>query len=378
MIIDIPSHSVVIAIGGKRDPLAQVLDLVPADAQPWNVNDPDGSRERVREVLKAKNRVRVAIVHAHAAAIREVTKLAHKHGARSILLRLPGAPDVAQGLSKVDAVHDVAGPEGLEFRIQPMPSDLRHIKGPFDMIGDVHGTADELRDLLVKLGHMDAEGSVIRHAQGRIPVMLGDYTDRGPKNREALEIVRELTRSGGIAILGNHDVKIMRWLQGKTVEIRAGAEVTVAELEATSPEWRAEMAEWLEGLETHHVLDGGALVVAHAGLSEEYHGRHSGGARSHALYGKPIEGGTILDEDGYPLAEDWALAYGGEATVVHGHVIHPEPRLVNNVVAIDTAAVFGGSLTAYRWPEREFVSVKARQTYFARRGFGDNAEAEEG
>lgn len=364
--IRIPDHSVVIAIGGKRAPLAEVLDLVPAPASPWRVDDPDASAEALRTALKATGRARVAIARAHAKAVRDVISIAHKHGARAILLRLPNSPDVTEGMAKVDAVHDVAGTEELIFEIEPMPSDLRHITGPFDIIGDVHGAADELRELLTILGHM-ADGMPQPHPQGRIPVMLGDYTDRGTKNREVLEIVRDLTRIGGIAILGNHDAKLIRWLRGKSVEVKAGFEVTMAELESTSPEWRSDMADWLESLETHHVLDGGRLVVAHAGLSDDYHGRHTSGARAMALYGKPIHGGTVLDEDGYPMAADWALDYTGEATVVHGHIIHDEPRIVNNVVAIDTAAVYGGRLTAYRWPERDFVSVKAHDTYYVRR-----------
>lgn len=368
MTIDIHDHAVVIAIGGKRAPFAEVLDRIPATAVPWDVNKPDASGEALRAALKETGRVRVAMQRAHGPAVRDTIAIAHKHGARAVLLRLPDSPDVSSGTAKLDTSYDLVDATAMQVRIVPMPSNRKDLKGPFDIIGDIHGTTGELLELLGLLGHLDADGRPRLHPEGRVAVFLGDYTDRGPRNREALEVVRAMTMLGNLAIMGNHDAKILRWLQGKTIEIKAGVDVTVAELEATTPEWRAEMAQWLEGLQTHYVLDGGALVVAHAGLSDDLHGRHTSGARSMALYGKPLKGGTVMDEDGYPLAEDWAQEYAGEATVVHGHVIHPEPRLVNNVVAIDTAAVFGGSLTAYQWPERTFVQVQAHETYFVRHG----------
>jgi diadenosine tetraphosphatase ApaH/serine/threonine PP2A family protein phosphatase len=125
------------------------------------------------------------------------------------------------------------------------------------------------------------------------------------------------------------------------------------------------MADWIATLESHLMLDGGRLAVAHAGIDEEHQGRHTRGAWSMGLYGRPVKGGTELDEHGFPMREDWALTYAGSATVVHGHVVYPEPRIVGNVVAIDTGCVHGGHLTAYRWPEREFVSVPARTAYYA-------------
>jgi len=379
MNIEIPAHAVVMAVGGKHAPLAEALDHVPAVAAPWQVNDPKISADNLRVQIQEHGLVRVAIPRAHGKAIIDAAKIAHRHGAVSILLRLPGADtDIERGLEHVDRVIEITGKEDLAFTITPMPNDRSDLTGPFDMFGDVHGTADELRELLTATGHADADGNPRRHPGGRIPILLGDLTDRGPKNREAMEIARRLTELGGFVILGNHDAKLQRWLEGKDVLIAAGLAMTIAELEVdTTLEWRADMAAWLADLPTHLVLDGGRLVVAHAGLEEALHGRNTPGARSFALYGKPIKGGTALDEDGFPLAEDWAQTYTGKAMVVHGHVVHFDgPRIVNNVYGIDTGAVFGGALTSLAYPELFITQVKPKRTYFERRAV--TADADQG
>lgn len=162
-------------------------------------------------------------------------------------------------------------------------------------------------------------------------------------------------------MLGNHDEKLSRWLEGRQVRIAAGLAGTISEMETLSAEERAEIGAWISSAQTHLLLDGGDLVVAHAGLAERHHGRHTNSARSFALYGDAT---GLLDDDGTPIAVDWALEYEGAATVVHGHVVYREPRIVDKVVAVDTGCVFGGRLTAYRWPERDFVSVPARAVYF--------------
>lgn len=364
LIVKTPSQSVVIAIGGKRAPFAEVLDLVPAPAAPWDVNKPDESGERIQTALDEQGRARVAIVHAHAKAVKDAARIARKNGAASILLRLPGSPDVGDAAESVDQCHDVAGPEGLSFEIVPMACDLTHVSGPFDFVGDVHGCYEEAIELLTELGHIGPDGKPAPHRQGRVAVLLGDYTDRGPLNKLALELARDVTRAGGLAILGNHDAKLLRWLQGKDVRVAAGLEITIAELSQETTEWRAEMAAWMETLQPHLVLDGGRVVAAHAGISQLLQGKLTPQARDFALYGDVVPGQG--HEERHPEREDWAQRYSGRATVVHGHIAHREPRVLNDVVAIDTGCVFGGKLTAFRWPERTFAHVPAKRTYCER------------
>ena len=168
--------------------------------------------------------------------------------------------------------------------------------------------------------------------------------------------------SAGLALCvpGNHDVKLLRKLRGRDVQITHGLAETLAQLEGETPAFIGEVRTFLDGLVSHYVLDGGKLVVAHAGMKAEMMGRGSGRVREFALYGETT-GET--DEFGLPIRYNWAAEYRGAANVVYGHTPIPAPEWLNHTINIDTGCVFGGRLTALRWPERELVSVPARQTY---------------
>ena len=159
-------------------------------------------------------------------------------------------------------------------------------------------------------------------------------------------------------------MKLLKKLRGKDVQITHGLAQTLAEIDALPDEVRGpfskSLAEFLDGLVSHYVLDGGKLVVAHAGMKEEMQGRGSGRVRDFALYGETT-GET--DEFGLPVRYNWAAEYRGSAMVVYGHTPVPHPEWLNHTVNIDTGCVFGGKLTALRYPEKEFVSVPAKHTY---------------
>lgn len=364
--IRIPAMAVVLILGGKRAPLAETAALFEtAVSSAWDVNMPEDALAALHDALSASPQVRVCMPRSHAKARKTVATAARKHGARTICIRLPGAEKVDAAAERLDAVHDIAGPDGLVVETVPMPVDRRTDHGPFDIIGDPHGCVHELLLLLTLLGHAvltDDGFELVRHPQGRKVVLLGDLTDRGPNSMLTMEVARELQeRFGALITRGNHDDKLRRWLLGRKVAIRAGLATTVAELEHMPEAWRRDMAAWIETFESHYVLDDGRLVVAHAGLTEEHHGRMTNGALAFAMYGD-VTG--EVDENDVPIASDWALGYAGQATVVHGHVVHKEPREINNVVAIDTGCAFGNRLTAYRWPERVFESIHAQEAYF--------------
>ncbi len=222
----------------------------------------------------------------------------------------------------------------------------------FDIIGDVHGCHALLLQLLEKLGYRNGAPP-----PGRQLVFVGDLTDRGPANRAVLELVQDLHRRGpALAVLGNHDDKLRRWLDGRPVQISHGLDKTVAELKDLSPDRKHSLAAFLDSLPTQLVLDSGRLVVAHAGLFEHFHGIDSPAARRMALYGLPTGEYT---PDGLPIREDWAARYRGQALVVYGHTPVPVARWLNNTVNIDLGAVFGGALAALRYPERTIVTVTA-------------------
>lgn len=247
--------------------------------------------------------------------------------------------------------------------------------GPFDLIGDVHGCYVELEVLLNKLGYVVCEqlpgqalasGPVYRHPEGRLAVFLGDLVDRGPRILDTVRLVYNMVfRGAALCVCGNHDDKLLRKLKGRNVTIAHGLEMSLAEIDALpQPVKRPfirDLTAFLETLPYHYILDNGRLVIAHAGLKEEFHGKHSKASRAFALYGE-VTG--VRDSYNLPVRGDWPSRYQGEAWVVYGHVPVQKPAWKNRTVGIDTGCVFGGKLTALRYPEMETVSVPARQVYY--------------
>ncbi|MGW4594082.1 polynucleotide kinase-phosphatase [Streptomyces sp. NPDC004457] len=262
-----------------------------------------------------------------------------------------------EGFRKVHVLRGTQEVENATVVTERRYNDLTHLTGPFDIIGDVHGCSAELEALLAKLGYADGA-----HPDGRTAVFVGDLVDRGPDSPGVLRRVMSMVKSGdALCVPGNHENKYGRHLKGRRVQHTHGLAETIAQMEAESEGFRAEVREFIDGLVSHYVLDGGRLVVCHAGLPEKYHGRTSGRVRSHALYGETT-GET--DEFGLPVRYPWAEDYRGRAAVVYGHTPVPEATWLNNTICLDTGAVFGGKLTALRWPERELVDVPAERVWY--------------
>ncbi|MCA9570990.1 MAG: polynucleotide kinase-phosphatase, partial [Myxococcales bacterium] len=229
---------------------------------------------------------------------------------------------------------------------------------------DIHGCREELDLLLEALGYgLEQVDGVWRasHPDGRRLVFLGDLVDRGPDSPGVLARVMDLVQHGPhLAVPGNHEVKLVRWLRGKKVSDKHGLKATIDQLATCDEAFRGRVLAFLDGLVSHFVLDDGALVVAHAGMTEALMGRASGKVRQFALFGETT-GET--DEYGLPVRYAWADDYRGRAAVVYGHTPVPWVEWVNNTLCIDTGCVFGGELTALRWPERETVSVPALKVH---------------
>lgn len=279
-----------------------------------------------------------------------------------------------EGFRHVFILEDPVQVDAAVIERVPLWNDRTDEHGPFDIVGDVHGCADELEELLARLGYASVplvEGdplwgdTVYAHPDGRKAVFVGDLVDRGPRILDSLRIVRNMVAYGsGLCVPGNHDVKLLKKLSGRNVQITHGLAESLAEIDALPAEiqspFRKSLSEFLDGLVSHYLLDDGKLVVAHAGMKEEMQGRGSGRVRDFALYGETT-GET--DAFGLPVRCNWAAEYRGSATVVYGHTPVPEPEWLNRTVNVDTGCVFGGKLTALRYPEREFVSVPAKRTY---------------
>ena len=281
-----------------------------------------------------------------------------------------------EGFHRTYLLNSVEQIDSTSIVREPLWNNRHHEHGPFDIIGDVHGCCDELEQLLQKLGYhlapisIDADGNsgseyTYHHPEGRKVIFLGDLVDRGPRILDTIALVQNMIKAEqAMCVIGNHDDKLLRQIQGKNVKINHGLECSIAEIDQLPPETKADtisyIQEFLASLISHYVLDDGKLVVAHAGLKQEHHGRGSGAVRAFAMYGETT---GEIDEFGLPVRHNWAAEYRGQAMIVYGHTPVPEPVWLNNTIDLDTGCVFGGQLTALRYPERELVSIPADRVY---------------
>ncbi|RRR98156.1 polynucleotide kinase-phosphatase [Glycomyces terrestris] len=273
-----------------------------------------------------------------------------------------------EGFRRVHRLEGAARIEAARVVTEKSWNDRTEETGPFDLIGDVHGCRAELEALLGELGWeiaRDAQGRAAgaAHPEGRTAVFVGDLVDRGPDTPGVLRLVMGMVEAGNaLCVQGNHEHKLVKALDGRKVRVAHGLAESLEQLGAEDEAFRGRARAFMDGLRSHYLLDGGRLVVAHAGLKEEFHGRASGKVRSFALYGDTT-GET--DEYGLPVRLPWAEDYRGEAAVVYGHTPVLEPEWVNNTICLDTGCCFGGKLTALRYPERDLVAVKAEREWYA-------------
>lgn len=273
----------------------------------------------------------------------------------------------AEGFLAVHRLRSEAEIDEVSIAIKKLPSNYKTETGPFDLIGDVHGCYEELVGLLGQLGYeLKTDKSKLSsfkviHPEGRRVIFVGDLVDRGPDSTGVLKLVMDMVEDGvAYCVTGNHDDKFKRHLMGRKVKVAHGLEVTLAQMEEETEEFADQVKRFLQRLPDHMVLDQGALTVAHAGLREVMQGRQSGAVRSFCLYGETT---GESDEFGLPVRHNWAGEYQGRSMVVYGHTPVPEAIWQNQTINIDTGCVFGGALTALRFPEREIVSVPAARIY---------------
>jgi protein phosphatase len=275
-----------------------------------------------------------------------------------------------EGFRRVYVLNTEEEVNAVTFERYRLPVNRREEAGPFDIIGDVHGCLGELMLLLVKLGYRmkrvrdadEREYWRVSHDENRRLVFVGDLCDRGPDTPGVFRLVMDaVSRGVAFCVLGNHDDKLLRWLNSpEKVKLTHGLAQSAEQFEKEPSRLRDRVAEFIAKLPSHLVLDGGRLVVAHAGLTAEMHGRVSGKVRAFALYGDTT---GESDEFGLPVRLNWAANYRARASVVYGHTPTLTPAWENRCICIDTGCVFGGLLTALRWPEQELVSVPSDREY---------------
>lgn len=233
-----------------------------------------------------------------------------------------------------------------------------------DVIGDIHGCFIEFKELTKKMGYSWETGVPI-HKEKRILGFIGDITDRGPHSLKLIEIVWQLWKHHGACYVpGNHCNKLYRYFLGRNVQIKHGLETTVAELQAISEKeqnnFKKMFMELYEKSSLYEILDNQQLILAHAGIKTEFIGRYDKKVETFVLYGD-ITGKTY--PDGRPIRRDWAEHYHGEPFIIYGHTPVTHPRKIRNTINIDTGCVFGGQLTALRYPEMETVSVPSKMPF---------------
>ncbi len=272
-----------------------------------------------------------------------------------------------EGFRKIYLLETPDKADHAKIRPQPMQNDRKKEHGPFDIVGDIHGCSDELIALLAHLGYDirgDADSSVasVTHPKGRKAVFLGDLVDRGPKTPSVLRLVMRMVETGrAFCVPGNHENRLMRKLTGRNVTTTHGLSHTLEQLKRESHTFQEKTLRFIRGLVSHYVFDKGNLVAVHAGMTAAMQGRDSDKVRRFVLYGE-TQGES--DEYGLSVRQEWAFRYQGRAVVVYGHMPVTQAEWVNRTINIDTGCVFGGKLTALRYPEKEIVSIPANQTHY--------------
>ena len=239
----------------------------------------------------------------------------------------------------------------------------------FDIIGDIHRCFNGLIQLIEKIGYSTGINSLI-YPNGRQLAFVGDAMDRGPDSLATSLFLFDLQDSGKLIYSpGNHCNKFYRYAKGNRVQLQYGIETTVAELNKLSSKKREHFLkryiEFYDSLPLYYTLDNEGLIIAHAGIRENLIGStNTKKVRSFVLYGD-VTG--ELYPNGRPVRRDWAQNYHGKPFIVYGHTPVRETRFIRNTVNIDTGCVFGGKLSAIRYPEMEIASVPSSQPFVADR-----------
>jgi len=328
------------------------------------------AHERVEARLR-RRRLAVLDAHGFASDHRSAARaIAERHHLPAIAVAIDAPAAVRRALRRegYSEVHHLRTRRDLHassVSLVPLPCDRRQERGPFDVIGDVHGCASELLTLLRRLGYR-RRGGRWGHPAGRRALFLGDLVDRGPRVIDAAMIAVDMTSDGAaLAVPGNHDVELAALLRGAPVVPGPGTVLTLAQIAAAPAELRRRFRrcfpEYVDRLPSHLLLDGGRLAVAHAGLLAEHVGRDSETVRRFAVHGATV---PKTDRYGLPVRVHWARAYRGRAFLIYGHTAVREPESVGATLNIDTGCCYGGALTAFRWPEHEVVQVRARRIHY--------------
>jgi serine/threonine protein phosphatase 1 len=214
--------------------------------------------------------------------------------------------------------------------------------GPLFAIGDVHGCADELEELL----------EMLPLRPGCTVVFLGDYIDRGPKSRQVVDIVLRLREKHHVVTLrGNHESMLLEFLSGKDPQkvaryVLNGGSATLAGYADENGRYQmpAEHVAFFENLalsyETaeHFFVHAGVPNVRLADLDREASSEHMLWVRNKFLHS----------------------TFRWEKIIVHGHTVVETVEISASRICLDTGCVFDRRLTAMEFPSHRIYSVDRR------------------
>ncbi len=256
--------------------------------------------------------------------------------------------------------------------IRPVTSPIELDVGKgLDIVGDIHGCFDEFLILLHKLGYQQNTAGFYIHPEGRKILSLGDIMSRGPKSLQTLQFFYNHIQAGlAYMVDSNHGWKIARWLDGKQVQLTHGDDKVEQEFlayeHAHGVEKAAKLKEQLKDLllkaPSHYVLKKNGVATAvcvHAGIRDEWIGKQSHEISDIARYGE-TDG---FDDAHKPIRKDWTVHHKTNPLIIWGHDPRKKAMTVNGTLNIDQGAVFGGELTAFRYPERDLLSVDVETDY---------------
>ncbi|RBW69663.1 polynucleotide kinase-phosphatase [Bacillus taeanensis] len=274
------------------------------------------------------------------------------------------------------AVYFISEPNEIELIRRSNLLEIA-IEDGIDIIGDIHGCYDEMISLLEKLGYEKNEEDYYIHPEGRKFLSIGDIMSRGPHSlKTMLFFFRHVQQNLAYMIDSNHGWKIARWLGGRNVTLAHGDEKVEEDFKRYEEEFGAEqteeikkaLKEFLLKAPSHYVFKKNGvstLVCTHAGIKDEYIGKQSHEISDFCRYGD-TDG---FDQNGKPNRKDWFVHHKTNTLIIWGHDPKPQPLLINSTINIDQGVVFGGKLTAFRYPEKQLFSVKALNDYSE---FADN------
>ena len=370
MEIKIPYDSSVVLVGAPLSGKTSFSDKYLTDKEDIlvcdDLNIAKADRQKAISYAKEHDKQTVCIVfNLDGEVLAERNRKERKYRKRDIIAKADSVKMISthldeDGFNYIYILNNEEEINNCEVIFERLNCDKKELSGPFDIIGDVHGCYYELCKLLKRLGYKDDKGYYY-HAE-RTAVFTGDFTDKGNNNVKVLKLIRDMVNNNtALAVLGNHDDKILRYLNNNEVVTNKGMNKTLNELTLESEEEKNSLKEFLEKLPAHLVLDNGKLIVVHAGIKKEYVNKVSRRVKEFCLYAE-----TTQDIDGFNIPQrtfNWTGEWTDDTLIIYGHTPRLKPYKLNNTLCIDTGCVLGGSLSAYKYPEDKVTSTSAKKNY---------------